>query len=165
MDADAIGTWIGIGLSVAGFAVVWIQLRKTQGAAEAARQAVVATESRLASNHLLVLLAQLQEIETEIDSACASEERAAVIRSLTRWRNVSSEVLGILKERAPARALAVVLRESTDLAAAAKSLLIGNPRRSIQTATAEVRAAIGVAATECSAYLGQLRAYTDGHDE
>jgi hypothetical protein len=165
VDADAIGTWLGIALAVAGFGVTWWQLWRTRTAAEAARAAVTATETRLATNHLLILLSQLQQIDAEMEAACASGERDAVVRALLRWTNVGSECLGILKNRNADRELRDAIREAVDLAAPARAMLTVRRRTNAASATVEVRAAMGRASNAASVLLGQLRAYTGANDE
>jgi hypothetical protein len=106
------------------------------------------------------MLPQLQFIESDFEAAIQIDHPESVRRSLTRWRHVTSEVLGILSRSGDSpEPLADLLRDSILLSTAASLSLFRGQRHNV-AAVREARDAMGRAATAASEYVGVLRAYT-----
>lgn len=166
MDWNALGSWLGLAVSVAGFSIAIVQIRKTRSAAEAARAAVISTERRYASNTLLIVLPQLLQIDEDLGAALEAGRRTDVRALLTQWRHTAGHARGVASQssRQELLSLATVFQRSISRAMTAERAL-ADDSTDLHAATARVRAAIIAAAAAASEHLGSLQTYTgDAND-
>ncbi|MGH2607640.1 MAG: hypothetical protein ACRDHF_01010 [Tepidiformaceae bacterium] len=161
MDWNAVGTWLGLGVSVGGFAIAIVEIRRTRSAAESARAAVVETEARVARNTLLVVVPQLLQLEVDLGSALAASRYEDAATVLVRWRHLAAQVMGLLARANAANAelLSDQLTVAIPLAASAERSLLQR-RRPGAFAVREARRSIGDAAAAAGAVMGALQSYT-----
>ena len=157
--ANTVGTRLGVAISVGGFSIAIWQIRKTQGAVEAARRAIVETQQRMTVNQLLVLLPQLAQLETEMEEAAATGDLAGWRRQVVRWRHVASEIDGLLGSSDIAPELAVALHTTLALTAGAKPPSVPDGRDLISV-TQRQRSAVSAAVALAIELLGRLKGYT-----
>jgi hypothetical protein len=142
----------GLMLTIAGFAVTLWQLRRTKNAADAARRAAQFAESRFANNHLLVLLPQLERIESDLQSAVQADNPDIVMHHLTAWRWQAGQLHALLaKGKTPDPDFMKALLQSVTLAADAKRAILESSGPVLK-ATRRVRDGIAVVTNS----LGQL---------
>ncbi len=156
--ATGIGTWLGIGLSLAGFAVTFWQVWAARREAQGAREAVLRVERRLASNSALLLLPQLLALEQSFVATMASGDTLALQRILVAWRHAAGEAVGLLRQTDPplAESLASALYDVSALEPE-----LQKRRRPPHALKAELGAILASASAETSEFLGRSRAYTD----
>ena len=77
---------VGIAVTVAGFLLTLVQLKRTRSAALAAERASTTTQTRLASNHLLLLIPQLDRIDNDLAAAVEADHAQLVAHHLSAWR-------------------------------------------------------------------------------
>ena len=93
------GFWVGIvGLTVSiiGFAIAIWQLKRTAKASEATRDAIVRTEQKMATNHLMVILPQFHLLENDLDYAAQHDDRSLARRALVSYSHFATEAATIL---------------------------------------------------------------------
>ncbi|MXZ62546.1 MAG: hypothetical protein F4Y98_02825 [Chloroflexi bacterium] len=154
MSLDLVSLLITIG----GFAFAIWQLHRTHSAATAATKAVQSAERRLASNHLLVLVTQLQNIESTLEAGVLVEDRNGVVRSLSDWRRTAVELRGLLSSRPTVPdELVEALGRSVDASLQAK-LSMTDSKHSLADATIEARPAMSKAADLAGELAGKIKA-------
>jgi hypothetical protein len=112
---DAIGTWLGIVLSVLGFAIAFWQLHKTRSAAEAAERAAAETTERLVrqvrQREVARLLRELASLAREIDVSQRAKRWNAIGDLFSDWTEIEGSFRGISElvrnEYAPATSEAI----------------------------------------------------------
>lgn len=162
--ANAVGTWLGLALTVAGFGLAYWQLRKATSAIEATRAATAATERRVATNRLQDLLLRLTLIRWGLESAVDHDDPEATKQQLREWIEFASQV-------SPALAGAAVpssadelrhfinrLRESISHANTTRAKLGTVPP--VAAKTVRVRAAVAVAADLANEIKTAMAMYT-----
>lgn len=157
--ANTVGTWLGVAISIGGFSIAIWQIRRTQGAVEAARRAILDTQQRLTVNQLLVLLPQLAQLEMELEEAAASGDLARLRRNNVRWRQVAAEADGLLGASQTAPELSAALRSTIRLTASAKPPRVRDGRDLTET-TEQLRGAVSKATALAAELLGRLKGYT-----
>lgn len=149
-------SWPSFWLTFAGFAVTLYQLRRTRKIAEATKDTVVAATGRVRYNQLLVLIPQLQSLESELDSALREIDPRVAERALVRWKQLASQTAGILGATGPAQAALVSeLKKSCGLAVEAKGRLVESPE-DVKTITKGVREAISRLCDSLGTVLGSM---------
>lgn len=155
--------WVQLIGLFGGFALAFWQLRRTRKAADAARDAVQRTEAHLATNSILTLIPAILSLERDLDDAVTDGDCKAAIRGLARWRQLASELRGLLHADENRQQLVGLLQRSTALAASAKSSIL-RPNVDLAKATlacrkefAEVSEALGVVSGELKNYVGGQR--------
>jgi hypothetical protein len=165
-----LGDWLGfagLAIGVVGFALAFVQLRlarteisKGVTAAEAARDAIVATERQAVLIELLTSIPRMQRLERDLGSAVRDEIRDAVAQHLQDWRVLAAEMRGMIGEQTYAtQSLESRLHESATAAAQALDLLDDND---MTVATKRVITAISGACEEAGVLMGQLRSHPGG---
>jgi len=152
---------LGVLVTVVGLSVAFWQIRKTRTAAEAARDAVTTTESRLAKTELLQLIPALVEVDGTLEDRVRSSSSAEeVAEQLTNWRDSANEVLGVLKGRDYASAeFLTLLMESADEATRVRAELPEDAEER-RIATKDVRAAISSVCGKAGVLKSQLKLRT-----
>ena len=163
MDANAIGTWLGVFVSIAGFVIAIWQIRKAESAVHAATEAIRATELRIGRRQLLVVLTQLQQVDVDLTAALELKTVGNVRVLFVRWRQLASESRGLLRgtglvgsELSLALERSVAFTTSAD----APSLTADN----IATRTLKAKNAIGIAVIAISEFVGHARVYTEDNN-
>ncbi len=159
--------WLGLaGLVLAvgglGFAIHQVRLarqeiRKSVTAAEAARDAITATERQTGLIELLRVIPRLQRLERDINLAVHDSNRTALANHLQDWRVLAAETRGILGEQGyGSEGLASWLRESSSASAQAIEALERDP---IGPTTKRVLTVIAGACEEAGVLMGQLKSH------
>jgi hypothetical protein len=97
VDWNAFGSWLGLVVSVGGFWIAIVQIRKTRTAAEAAALAVTETEARVARNTLLAVVPQFLQLEIDLGSALGSGRYEDAATVLVRWRHLAAQLRGLVE--------------------------------------------------------------------
>jgi hypothetical protein len=90
--------YLGIVLTVGGFYAAFIQIDKARSAAEAARDNAISGTVRIRYNQLIIMLHQLQALETELDQSVKDKNVHDYIKCLVRWRNAAGQAVGIVEK-------------------------------------------------------------------
>ncbi|MFF2605822.1 hypothetical protein [Arthrobacter koreensis] len=93
---ENINLWFAIPLQIAGFAIAYWQIAKAKNAATAAKEAAARTEKQIGANLLLVVLPELNQIETNLEWAVGQADRNATIHYLASWRWQAGQLRGHL---------------------------------------------------------------------
>jgi hypothetical protein len=161
MDSPVLSNWlsiIGLFITVVGFALTIWQLVRTANASEESVKAIKRTEQRMALNHLLVLLPQLQNIENDLDHAIEVNDRNWAIRTLVTCKNVASEVAALLEDQDSVDQQVVAALVSTSkIAATAKSDIISRETQSIADLTIDVRRELSGLAAQMFAVASKFK--------
>lgn len=152
--------WIGlIGLlvSIFGFTLAIVQLRRTANATEATAEKIEQTLDRLSVNHILVLLPQLRLIENDLDHAAEYDDRRLAQRALISYAHTAGQVASLMEKRTEAdTAFLERLRTSARDASAAKSQLVST-KVTIKAATRDVAAEISAIAGLSAGLVAQYQ--------
>lgn len=145
-DAVALSS---LAVTALGFFVALWQIARSTRAVEAAKDAVERTEKRLAGNHLLLMLPEIEQAERALDAAAMGSDVTAVANALVTWRRVCSELLGIVRlmPEPDHKLLISLLEKSAETAGHAKSSVIDGKQSDLATATSRVR---GLATKVCA---------------
>jgi hypothetical protein len=150
--------WItvaGLPLALVGLCVTWWQARKAANSAKAAQDAIVATERKIRSKQLMVLIPQLRWIVSELENAITTNDRKAARRQLESWRWQAVNIQGILTVTDPEEInILETLQESVVLARVAGSALL-DERNSILSRCSKARASVVTVCDELNAWLGK----------
>jgi hypothetical protein len=152
MPQMSFGDWLGIiGLvvSVAGFWIAIVQLRRTADATEATAVATKATAEKIEQtldrmnvNHILVLLPQMRLAESDLDHATENDDRRLAQRALISYAHLANQLASLVEKVDGSDASTVSrLKDSARAASAAKSALVTG-RAGVRTATKDVAAEI-----------------------
>jgi hypothetical protein len=90
--ANAFGTWLGLVISIGGFAVAIWQIRKTAGAARAAADAAAEASASVRQLQLRDTLSKLVSLSREIESAQALSLQR---RLVSDWLDAADLALGL----------------------------------------------------------------------
>jgi hypothetical protein len=116
---------IGIGFTV-------IQLIRSRGALNAARDALESTRASLIKNQLVSVLPGFQEISASIDAALSEPSRIPMQQALSRFCIHGYEAATLLRDTsAEFEGLAEQIIQTTDTASKARAGLFANPRKSV----------------------------------
>lgn len=137
--------WLGLVLTVIGFWVAIVQLRKTRSASvEAARELSRARE-KLNADQLSANVAQLQLVGTDLDFAIWNNDAEVAHRSLVRFNYLANEVVALLDNHPGDNAeLAERLKQAASDAREAKAEIVSTKRPDV----VRVAKAVGRAVTE-----------------
>jgi hypothetical protein len=157
MNLMKAGDWIGLAdlvVTIIGFGVAIWQLARTAKVAKATKDAIERSESRMATNHLLVLLPQFQLIENDLDAAAQNDDPGLARRALVAYAHFATEVAAILQGQEKFdQTLVTDLRTSATQASQAKAILIDAPKgKSARQLTKDVRDRI----SSLSVHIGTL---------
>jgi hypothetical protein len=154
-------TWVdwfsvaGLPLTLVGLGLTWKQAKDAAGAAKAAQEAISATEQKIRSKQLMVLIPQLRWTAVELENAITVKDRIAARRQLDSWRWQAGNVHGILNASDPgAMKILQVLQQSVGLARVAGSALM-KEGRSVPASCSEAHSSIVVTCDELNAWLGK----------
>jgi hypothetical protein len=145
-----VGAWLGLPLTVVGFALAIWQIVKTRTAAKAAETAANRATAAMSESFLLVLLPQLHKVESDLDSAVDRGERHLAANHMSQWRWQAGQLRGLLEPSDPAsKKIAKSIQTSITLAASAKidaldpQLPLSDVSRPVQDAIAAVTGEVG----------------------
>jgi hypothetical protein len=154
-------TWIdwvtvaGLLLALAGLYVTWRQARNAADAAKAAQDAIIATERKIRSKQLMVLIPQLRWTVAELENAITANDRKGARRQLDSWRWQAGNIQGILTVTDPEEIKILQgLQQSVSLARVAGSALL-DEQVPIFSRCSKARTAIVAACDELNAWLGK----------
>ncbi|WBB97273.1 hypothetical protein O7543_18200 [Solwaraspora sp. WMMA2080] len=140
-------------VSLVGFGLTIWQLRRTANAAEATQRAVERTETRMALNHLLVLLPQFRVLETELDFAVQDEDRKMAMKVLASYAQIASQVAGLIDGRDGIdKDLMGKLERASRDASLTKARIINEPTRTVRLITKDFRSTTA----DLAAFIGSL---------
>lgn len=145
--------WAAIPLTLAGFAMAYVQLRKTTGAAQAATATAVRATESLSSNLVMVIAHQLMHIERELERSVRDAQQGVLIDYLGQWRFQAGQLHSLVLKMNDERKLAQAIQSSITVAGRVK-VDIGSPGTDLAEATTPALAAIN----KVSAELGRLTA-------
>ena len=149
--------WVQLVGLLVGFTLTGIQLKQTKSAAESARDAIGATEYRLAVNMVLMTVPTLQSLESEITLAIDQGKRAEAVRLLMRWQQLCSDLRGLLADDVYTQETKL-LSKSAVLAAQAVTKLVDAPEAtSLVEPTSALRSQMAQTTHALGALAGSLR--------
>jgi hypothetical protein len=152
---------LGLAVTIGGFWLALLQLRRTADAAEATAAAVQRTEHRMALNHLLVIVPQIRVLEFDLDRAIEENDRLAALRALTSYAHVASEVAGLLSDQGILDSEVLEkLRVSAAAATDAKARLQDSSNILPKTATKNFRREFAAALTSINSVVGRFKLKT-----
>jgi hypothetical protein len=154
-------TWVdwisvaGLPLALVGLYMTWRQARDAADAARAAQQAIAATERRIRSKQLMVLIPQMRWIVSELESAITTKDRTAARKQLDSWRWQAGNAQGILSANDPDETKILHgLQQSVGLARVAGAALM-KEGRAVATSCAEAHSSILTVCDELNTWLGK----------
>lgn len=98
-DSSAAPGWFDVGsflLTIAGFVVAYVQLRRTRRAASAATSALQAAQKNLSQRALLAAIPQFQSVISDLIHTLPANDSATTQRVLVRFGLVASETTGVV---------------------------------------------------------------------
>lgn len=137
-------------VTTGGFTLAFWQLRRVQTAAGASEAATQRALDALAMRQVLVLIAEQERLEDELNRAVASGERAECSRVLMRWRRGANELSGLFQvepQRDYAAPIIAKLDDSVVIVVSARDKL-SNSQRPVEQITRAARDAIADACNE-----------------
>ena len=124
--------WLGIGLTVLGFGVAIVQLRKTKKATIAASDELRKARLKLSGDQLSALVPQIQTITSDLDFAILSNDREVAHRALLRFSYLATEAISLLNNLDSDHSeLQDRLTETASDALDAKSSILGRPNADV----------------------------------
>ena len=150
--------WIsvaGVPLALVGLFLTWRQAKDATDAAKAAQEAISATERKIRSKQVMVLIPQLRWTAAELEGAITSKDREAARQYLYFWRVHASNVQGILTASDPGESkILQQLQQSVGLARVAGTTLM-KESRAVPSSCSEAHASILTVCDELNTWLGQ----------
>jgi hypothetical protein len=138
---DSLGV-AGLALSIAGFFVAIVEIRRAQAVSKATETAVLKTLKSVAAGRLFVAITQLRQFVVDLEDASANSEGRRARDALNRWRQVGGDAEGLIRRRFGADHPSLSpLHRSIELAADAKEALF-EEGETVSDATAECRDAM-----------------------
>jgi hypothetical protein len=155
---------VGLALTLLGLAWAWWQARLAKSAAKAAELAVKTTAVKLATSQLLVALASLQQVISDIDAASENENKAVAQFCLVRFGLVAAEAATLVrKEPTEDGNLAEDLDSCGIAALDAKAALVRSSTAKVGTTTKSVRSDLGLLNIRIASALTSIRYRPGGH--
>lgn len=150
--------WItvaGLPLALVGLYLTWRQARKAADSAKAAEDAIIATERKIRSKQLMVLIPQLRWTVIELENAIVSNDRKGARRQLDSWRWQAGNIQGILTATEPEEVnILEGLQESVGLARVAGSAVL-DERSQIFSRCSKARTSIVAVCDQLNTWLGK----------
>ncbi len=149
---------LGFTVTFGGFVLALRQLSELRTEAQIARDATARTLDRLALNHLLVVLVELQHMEQELDQAIRADDTVESSRILVRWRQEANRLGGMMGD-AVAEVDRERIRQKLDasvLIASRARELIASKDKTLGQATRKAVEAVTDASNEISQLLAKL---------
>jgi len=158
----AVSDWIGIAgllVSIVGFWLAIVQLRRTAKATKATADNIKQTLHRMNINHMLVLLPQLRLIENDLDQAAEDEDRRLAQRTLISYAHTASQVASLLQGSETTSDVELIqkLRSSARKASQAKAQLVSSSRVSVKAAIKDVLGEVGDVTGTCAGLIAQYQ--------
>ncbi|MFC5754889.1 hypothetical protein [Actinomadura rugatobispora] len=148
---------VGDVLSIAGLAVAMWQIWRMGRIVTATKKAVDDATQRIGVYNLLLMVPKLSRLEHDIENAAIRKNVEEMRRLLREWREAASSLRGILaSDHAQSSALDALAQESINLAALAKTNLVGKENVDLPNATKRVRKAIEKVCLETSMLASQI---------
>lgn len=120
--------WVAFVLGGAGITFTIVQLLRSKGALEAARDELNRTRSTLIKNQLLAVLPGFEEILVNLDQSIQNDDREQANIQLTRFAYHSQEAAELLKSSSEEfESMVVTLANSARNATLARSALFESP--------------------------------------
>lgn len=157
---------IALIVTTGGFALAYWQLRRLRTESELTQKVTQRTLDRLAANHLLVLLVQMQLLEQELERAVRSDDSVESARLLVRWRQGANQLGGMIGY-AVADADSRRIRDKLDISvviAASTRDAMRSGHKTLEQATGKVLEAVAEASNEISQLLAKLTMEVGSHD-
>jgi hypothetical protein len=162
-DGWTLADWfsvIGFPLGIVGFALAWVQLRRTRGAANAAKSAVEATQRQLADNHLLLYIPQLAQALRDLEHAVERNDHAACRMHLDDWRDAANRIRTLVRLKNERTELQERLNEAIPFVVAAKEAL-EDQRRGAKASTARARDHMRAAGDKATEIVTERMAFVE----
>lgn len=152
-------------VTVGGFGATLWQLWRTKTAANAARDAANSAVSTVGKHQVLVTVQNLRRIEDELDVAVRVETRSTetVLRLLRDWREFGSDIYSTVAADPDESEVAGLLKESFDLASAAKGELVSGSADVLKT-TEALREQISRVCNGLGLYTNKLKTDVGGSE-
>ncbi|GAA1320379.1 hypothetical protein ACFSWE_05005 [Leucobacter albus] len=156
--------WLGLALTVFGFAIAFWQLKKTKSASETATAELNRARKKLNTDQLSAVVNQMQIVVADIDFAIDSNDREVAHRALLRFSYVAKEAEAILGNLEPDHGpLQTRLTETSSKALDAKSSIVGRPNADVARTAKAVGVAVSSLTVEISGLIASDR-YQLGED-
>ncbi len=155
----------GLMVSMAGFSLAIIEIRRAQTVSRATGVAVQKTLKSVAASRLAVSTTVLRQLVTQLEEAATSEDPRAAQRILNQWRDTGTDAEGLVRRRFGVQADALpILRESIDLARETKASLFQDPE-DLSAALAECLKGMAAAVDALGPLLEQLLPSTEDDED
>lgn len=160
--SDALAVWglgfssIGLIVTVVGFWLAIVQLRKTASAAKATTSAIETANKRMLYNHLLVIMPQLRSLEGDIDASVASGDKGAAVRALVAFSHAAKQIASLLETEPSTDGelehaeLIGVLRATARAVSTVKGELVSGSKKSLSTLLQGISGDISDIASRCA---------------
>ncbi|MEU9820889.1 hypothetical protein ACIGG9_10760 [Pseudonocardia alni] len=144
---DQIITLIATPLALLGLYLAWKEIRKTKTAAEAARDAAQRAQTALSRNSVVIILYQMQQVETELEKAISDKDRQRSIYWMSTWRSLAGQAVGHLKFiNALSDELNEKILNSVETCGKAKNSLVGTAGDTVRISMPGLKSVTGVTA-------------------
>lgn len=154
---------VGVGVSVAGFSLAYIEIQHTGNVSAETGRAVRIALKAVASGRLAVVITQLRQLVLDLENACAKDDPVEARHALNSWRSLGTEAEGLMKRRfGKDHEHLGSLQRSIRLASEAKPLLFGD--LTTQEATAETLAAMSKTTDALGPLLEEIAPTMEGID-
>jgi hypothetical protein len=97
-----VGEWLGAAglvISLAGFTVALLEIRKTQTAAIATRRAIDRTLRGVAASRLGIVIVQLRDLADDFEDAATDSNHEQARPILTSWRHAATDAKTLVRRR------------------------------------------------------------------
>jgi hypothetical protein len=161
--SDQLGI-VSLLVTIIGFGLAIWQLVRSTNAAVATKEAIEATARRMSLNHLLVLLPQMRIIESDLDAAMYTDDRALAIRTLVNFSHTANQVASLLESEGEAVDLTLValLKESALEAGKAKSALVTSERGTVRSVAKGAAERIQAVSGQAAGLVAQFQVKVSG---
>jgi len=154
---DSLAIWglvigaVGLVVTVVGFILAIIQLKKTATAATATKDAILVANSRMLYNHLLVVLPQLTSMEADIDRAMLKDDKDGAVRALVSFSHAAMQVAALLDSHDPGNNSELVeqLRTTAREASHQKGVIVSGSKKTVSLLLNQVSIDIANVAGRC----------------
>ena len=169
-DGEAAPGWIdylGLALTVIGFVIAILQLRKTRSAALAAKDAaelsLVQAQRHLSQRSVMFLIPQVQVVVEDLDYSIASNDIQVSRRALVRFAHIASELSALLVEvRDSENPISERLTAAADKATRAKGSLMTQTKPDVASAVKSSAQLINGLSRELTEIAATMRNRVEG---
>ncbi|QHF19547.1 hypothetical protein GTU71_00850 [Rathayibacter sp. VKM Ac-2762] len=132
--APSVMDWAALILTIIGFWIAFVQLRKTKKAAEAATEALTGAQATLSERAMHAIAPQLHHVHEDIQVAMKSGDTLDAQRALLRFSRLANEMGDILKTSYPTHTeLVTIIQSASSKATKVKVTLVTKPTTDVPT--------------------------------